>query len=185
MKTKPKLLIVTGSPFKFGDLSLQLNEFFDCEQKIFNEPEIQGDPEEIIRHKLKTVYGIFQQPVLVDDVSVHMEALNGFPGPYMKDFWKCFTPEEMGIKFAGSRISATCRLGLCRGEGDIVIAEGTFHGKIIAPKHNNHQGRQFELFVQLDGTDKIMLDFTPEERDKHSHRGQAIRNLLKILKEDK
>src|SRR3989344_1411493 len=95
-KKKPKLLIVTGSKFKFHDLSLKLREHFDCEQKIFNEPEIQGSSEEIIRHKLKTVYEIFKQPVLVDDVTVAMEALNGFPGHYMKDFSKCFTPQEMG-----------------------------------------------------------------------------------------
>ena len=126
---KPKLFIVTGSSFKFGDLSAKLSDFFDCEQKIWDGHEIQGDPEEIIRHKLKTVYKIFKHPVLVDDVSVNIEELRGFPGPYMKDFWKCFTPYEMGQKFAGSRVSATCRLGLCRGEGDIIIAEGHIVGK--------------------------------------------------------
>ena len=182
---KQKLFIVTGSPFKFKDLSAELGKFFDCEQKIFDKPEIQGDPEEIIRHKLKTVYDIFKQPVLVDDVSVSMEALNGFPGPYMKDFWKHLTPEEMGKKFAGTRISATCRLGLCRGEGDMVIAEGTFHGKIVAPKHNNHKDRYFELFVQLDGTDKVMLEYKPEEILEFSHRGRAMKNLLDILNKNK
>ncbi|MEI8378426.1 MAG: non-canonical purine NTP pyrophosphatase, partial [bacterium] len=67
---KPKLLIVTGSSFKFQDLSAKLSEFFDCEKGEWNEPEIQGDPEEIIKHKLKTAYRIFKQPVLVDDVTV-------------------------------------------------------------------------------------------------------------------
>lgn len=181
---KPKLLIVTGSEFKFKDLSAKLGDFFDCEQREWKEPEIQGDPEEIIKHKLETVYKIFKQPVLVDDVSVHMDALNGFPGPYMKDFWKCFTPEEMGKKFAGTRISATCRLGLCRGEGDVVIAEGTFHGKIIAPKNNDHKGRWFELFVQLDGTDKVMLEYSTAEKNEFSHRGKAMKKLLEILKKE-
>lgn len=181
---KPKLLIVTGSKFKFGDLAFKLKDFFDCEQRIFNAPEIQGDPDEIIRYKLKTVYDIYKQPVLVDDVSVSMEALGGFPGPYMKDFAKCFTPEEMGKKFAGTRISSTCRLGLCRGENDIIISEGTFYGDIIAPAHNNHQNREFELFVKLDGTDKVMLEMTDEERNKHSHRGKAIRNLIEILSKE-
>ena len=182
---KPKLLVVTGSPFKFQDLSAKLSEFFDCEQRDWNQPEIQGDPEEIIKHKLEKAYSLFKQPVLVDDVSVDMEALNGFPGPYMKDFWKCFNPEEMGKKFAGSRINATCRLGLCRGVGDIVIAKGTFHGKIVAPKHNSHKGRWFELFVQLDGTDKVMLEYTTEEKNTFSHRGKAMKNLLDILEKEK
>lgn len=179
---KPKLFIVTGSAFKFQDLSAKLSEFFDCEKKPWDEPEIQGEPEDIIRHKLTRAYEIYQHPVLVDDVSVNMEALNGFPGPYQKDFWKCFTPQEMGVKFAGSRISATCRLGLCRGEENVIIAEGTFHGKIVKPKDNDHKGREFELFVVLDGMDKVMLEYKPEEYYEFSHRGLAMKNLLEILK---
>src|SRR3989344_5979324 len=136
---KPKLFIVSSSVFKFGDLSARLNDFFDCEQRKWDEPEIQGDPEEIVKHKLKRAYEVYKHPVLVDDVSVHIEALNGFPGPYQKDFWKCFSPYEMGHKFAGSRISSTCRLGLCRGEDDIVIAEGTFQGIIVPPKDKDHK----------------------------------------------
>ena len=182
---KPKLFIVTGSSFKFQDLAAKLSEYFDCEKREWHEHEIQGDPEEIIRHKLKRAYEIFKHPVLVDDVSVAIEALNGFPGPYMKDFWKHFTPQEMGVKFTGSGVSATCRLGLCRGEDDIVIAEGTHHGKIITPTHNNHKGREFELFVQLDGMDKVMLDMTEEERKNLTHRGKAMKNLLEILEKEK
>lgn len=183
---KPKLFIVTGSKFKFGDLAAKLQDYFDCEQKIWNEHEIQGDPEEIIRHKAQRAYEIFKHPVLVDDVSVNMEALNGFPGPYQKDFWKCFNPYEMGNKFAGTRISATCRLGLCRGPEDMVIAEGTFHGTIVPPKNNEHRGRDFELFVKLDGMDKVMLEYKPEEFYEFSHRGRAMKNLLEILhKENK
>lgn len=182
---KPKLFIVTGADFKFKDLSFKLNEFFDCERKDWDQPEIQGDPEEIIKHKLKTAYKMFKHPVLVDDVSVHIEELNGFPGPYMKDMWKHFTPQELGIKFADSRISAICRLGLCRGKNDIIIAEGRFDGDVIAPKNNDHKGRWFELCVQLDGTDKPMLEYSTEEKNEFSHRGKAMKNLLKILKKEK
>ncbi len=179
---KPKLFIVTSSKFKFGDLSEKLNEYFDCEQRPWNEPEIQGDPEEIIKHKLKRAYEVYQHPVLVDDVTVNMEALNGFPGPYMKDMWKYFTPQELGIKFAGSRISSTCRLGLCKGENDTIIVEGTFHGTIVAPTHNNHRDRDFELCVKLDGMEKVMLEYTPSEFYEVSHRGRAMKKLLDILR---
>ncbi len=178
---KPKLFIVTGSKFKFGDLSAKLNQYFDCEQKPWNEPEIQGTSEEIIKHKLKRAYEIYQHPVLVDDVSVHMDALGGFPGPYMKDFWNYIPPYEMGVKFKDTRIKAVCRLGLCRGEGDIVIAEGDFNGTIVVPKDKDHQGRDFEFFVVLDGMDKVMIDYPTEEKNEFSHRGKAMKNLLEIL----
>lgn len=181
----PKLYIVVGSKFKYDDLSAKLNEYFDCEQKIIKEPEIQGTPDEIIRHKVKKAYEIFQHPVLVDDVSVDMEALNGFPGPYMKDFWNHFTPYELGQKFNGTRINSTCRLALMRGADDLIIAEGTFHGTIVAPKDNEHKGRWFELCVKLDGMDKVMLEYDPSEYYEQSHRGRAMKNLIEILESKK
>ncbi len=53
---KPKLFIVTGSAFKFKDLAFELGTYFDCEQKVWSEAEIQGDPEEIIKHKARRAY---------------------------------------------------------------------------------------------------------------------------------
>ena len=182
---KPKLLIVTGSAFKFQDLSAKLGEFFDCEQRDWNEPEIQGDPEEIIMHKLETAYKIFKQPVLVDDASVHMDALGGFPGPYMKDFWNYMPPYEMGVKFAGTRIKAICRLGICLGPENTTIVQGECEGTIVTPKDKDHQGRDFEFFVVLDGMDKPMIDYPVEEKNEFSHRGKAMKNLLEILKAGK
>ncbi len=183
---KPKLYIVTGNPMKFEELATGLGEFFDCEQRDCNEPEIQGTPEEIIRYKAMEAYKKFNQAVLVDDVSLHFDALNGFPGPYIKDFFKCFSPYEMGMKFAGSKIKATSWFGLYRGSEDILIAEGTINGKVVEPKNEDHQGRWFDLFVQVDGTDKPMIEFTYEEKNKFSHRGLAMQKLLEILaKENK
>ena len=181
---KPKLLIVTGSTMKYRELASGLSDFFDCEQKDWTEPEIQGSNKEILDHKLRRAYEIFQSPVLVDDVSTYIEELNGFPGPYMKDFFKVMTTYEMGNKFAGSKIKAICQLGLCRGPEDILIAEGEFNGKIVKPKNNDHQDRWYDLFVQLDGTDKPMIEYSIEEKNKFSHRGKAMDNLIEILKKE-
>ena len=137
---KPKLIIVTGNPLKFRELSASLGEFFDCEQRKLDGYEIQGSPQEILRHKLARAYEAFKEPVLVDDTSLHLAALKGFPGPYIRGFFECMTPYEMGTRFADTRIKVTCRLGVCRTPDDIVIAEGTIHGTVIAPKDNDHKG---------------------------------------------
>jgi inosine triphosphate pyrophosphatase len=181
---KPKLYIVTGSSMKFKELSLRLNEFFDCEQRDWSEHEIQGTSEEIIKHKLARAYEIFKHPVLVDDVAVHFDELNGFPGPYMKDFLKCFSSHEMGAKFAGTRMSASCFLGLCRGDGDILIVEGKIDGQVVMPKQGEHHGRHFDIFLQPDGKDKPMIEFTPEEKNEFSHRGLAMKKLIEALKKE-
>lgn len=181
---KPKLFIVTGNTMKFKELSSKLNDFFDCEQKNWDEPEIQGTPTEIINHKLKSAYAKFKHPVLVDDTSLHFSELNGFPGPYIKDFWKCFTPYEAGMKFIDSKVKVTAWLGLCRGSEDTLIAEGTIHGKVVKPQREDHQGRWFDLFVQVDGTDKPMIEFTHEEKNQFTHRGLAMDNLIEILNKE-
>jgi inosine/xanthosine triphosphate pyrophosphatase family protein len=90
----------------------------------------------------------------------------------------------MGVKFAGTRVKAICRLGLCRGSNDVVIAQGEFNGTIIIPKDKDHQGRDFEFFVVLDGMDKPMIDYSVEEKNKFSHRGLAMKNLIEMLKKE-
>ena len=181
---KPKLFIVTGSPMKFRELSIRLNEFFDCEQRDWNEPEIQGTSEEIIKHKVARAYEIFKHPVLVDDVAVYFDELNGFPGPYMKSFIECMPVQEMGVKFAGTKVKAVCLLGLALSEEKIIIAEGIINGIVVKPKNKEHNGTYFDLFFQVDGTDKPMIEFTPEEKNEFSHRGLAMKNLLEILKKE-
>lgn len=181
---KPRLFIVVGNELKFRELSAELSKFFDCEQKFTTEPEIQGSPEEIIKHKVRKAYELFQRPVLVDDVSVNIDELGGFPGPYMRDFFDLLSPYEMGVKFAGSNISSTCRLALCRGPADTIITEGTFHGKIVVPKQKDHKDKWFEFFVQLDGMDRTMDELSIEEKNKISHRGLAMKNLLEIIKKE-
>lgn len=182
---KPKLLIVTGSTMKYQELSAKLGEFFECEQRPWTEPEIQGKPEEILKHKIHRAYELYKEPVLVDDVSVYIDELGGFPGPYMRDFFDCLTPYQMGTKFAGSRIKAVCMLGLLRGPGDLIIARGEFNGDIVKPREDYDQSTYFDIFVHLDGMEKPLVEYSIEEKNKVSHRGKAMDSLLEILKKAK
>lgn len=51
-------------------------------------PEIQGTLEEVAIDKAKKAYEYFKKPVIIDDESFNIVELNGFPGPYLKDFEK-------------------------------------------------------------------------------------------------
>ncbi len=181
---KSKLLIITGNKMKFEELSLTLNEYFDCEQQTLNEPEIQGSPEEILHHKLNQAFNKFKSSVLVDDTSVHFAELNGFPGPYIRDFLKYIPTYEMGKKFKGGRINIVCRLGIMRGTDDVIIGIGSVHGDVVDPKNEDPGPREFDLFVQVDGTDRPMLEYSIEEKNKFSHRGLAMKNLIEILEKE-
>jgi non-canonical purine NTP pyrophosphatase (RdgB/HAM1 family) len=182
---KPRLIIATGNKLKYEQLALGLGEYFECVQGSVDGYEIQGHPEEILRHKLSKAYEKYQAPVLVDDTSLHFGVLGGFPGPYIRDFFRALKPWEMGERFVGSTISATCRLGLCTKEGEIIIGEGSVHGKVVAPYTKDDKGTEFDLFLLPHGMGKVMMDHTPEEKNKFSHRGNAMRDLLEKLKKIK
>jgi non-canonical purine NTP pyrophosphatase (RdgB/HAM1 family) len=185
--SKEKLAIVTGNKLKFEEISKFLDEYFDCEQVVLKDlVEIQGTPEEILTHKMHLAYNKLCIPVLVDDTSLHFEALGGFPGPYAKDMFVAMTPLAMGQRFKGTRIEAVCRLGIMYNNDDFIIAKGSLHGSIIEPKDNNHNGREFDLFLLADGMDKPVIEYNAEEKNKFSHRGRALQDLvLKLSQRNK
>ncbi len=180
---KQKLTIVTGNAMKFRELSNALAPYFECEQKeIAGYYEIQGSAEEILRHKLEAARAAFGEAVLVDDVSVHFDMLNGFPGPYMKDFLNAIHPFEVGQRFVGERVLVVCRLGLAFSKTDILIAEGKVSGRIVPALPGEEDIMHFDVCVQIDGMPKRMHDYSPEEKNEFSHRGLALKDLLGKLK---
>ncbi len=49
--------------------------------------ELQGEPEFIAKSKAKTASNLLPStPVIIEDVSLCFNALNGLPGPYIKSF---------------------------------------------------------------------------------------------------
>lgn len=180
---KPELVVVTGNPLKFRELSHALSEFFVCVQKELSDyKEIQGTAEEILKHKVKAAYEKFKEPVLVDDTSVYLSDLGGFPGPYIRSFFEHMSPYDMGVKFAGSRIKIQCLLGMKFSEDEEIIVEGVIEGDVVTPREKDHQGREFDFFVKMDGTDTVMVDLSVEEKNKVSHRGKALKVLMEKLK---
>lgn len=57
--------------------------------------EIQHhDPLEVTKQKARSAWAKIQKPVVVNDTSWNIPALNGFPGAYMKDVAEWFAPED-------------------------------------------------------------------------------------------
>jgi len=47
-------------------------------------PELQGEPEEVVKEKCKLAADIVKGPVMVEDTSLCFNALGGLPGVYIK-----------------------------------------------------------------------------------------------------
>lgn len=78
-------IFITGNQHKSDYLSRQLGVQLDFQKVELNEIQ-ESDPRKLLDHKLRQAYGVVGRPVLVEDVSLSFDALNGLPGPYIKWF---------------------------------------------------------------------------------------------------
>lgn len=78
-------VFITGNQNKVDYLAKTLG--IELEHEKLNLDEIQSaDPYEIIEYKVRQAYALVGKPVLVEDVSLVFNALNGLPGPFIKFF---------------------------------------------------------------------------------------------------
>lgn len=78
-------IFITGNQNKADYLAKTLG--IELEHQKLELDEIQSaNPFEIIEHKVRQAYALIQKPVLVEDVSLAFNALNGLPGPFIKFF---------------------------------------------------------------------------------------------------
>ncbi len=78
-------IFITGNQNKADYLAKTLG--IDLDHQKLDLDEIQSSNLfEIVEHKVRQAYDIIQKPVLVEDVSLVFNALNGLPGPFIKFF---------------------------------------------------------------------------------------------------
>jgi len=96
-KTMKTITFVTGNSYKFkvakkavGDSGIHLK------QKKLHTPEIQSDSvEEIAEFSARWASDVLKRPVVVSDGGCFIEALGGFPGPYIKYVDQWFTHDDL------------------------------------------------------------------------------------------
>ncbi|MES2930594.1 MAG: non-canonical purine NTP pyrophosphatase [Patescibacteria group bacterium] len=180
----PLLTIVTGNSLKFEEMSLGLSSYFSCIQGTLSDyQEIQGTPEDILRHKLAASYESFKGPVLAEDTSFHIDSLKGFPGPYIKDFTIALTIAGIGKRFVGESGRIVSWMGLAYSKDDMILVQGGVDGIITeAVKLDANDPLNFDSIFIASGHEKTFIEMTKEEKNTCSHRGNAMRALMNELK---
>ena len=86
---------------KLKELNDIFNEHFkdiEIRQLDIDLPELQGNPEDIVRGKLKLALEKAKKlkgPILLEDTSLCFNAYGGLPGAYIKYFLKSIKPEGL------------------------------------------------------------------------------------------
>jgi inosine triphosphate pyrophosphatase len=140
--------------------------------------------EEITKSKVEEAFSKLQQACFVEDVSLEIDILGGFPGPYVKWFIARNTPQHIASitsKLNQSKALAKAVIGLKMNEDTPpIVLVGQVSGQIVTPRGESEFG--FDNIFQPDGSTKTFGEMTEEEKHTYSHRSQAISLLQKFLK---
>ncbi|MBR4173676.1 MAG: XTP/dITP diphosphatase [Clostridia bacterium] len=141
--------------------------------------------------KAKAVSKLCGFPVLADDSGLCVNALDGAPGLYSARFaGENATDKELREKLLKKMQGITDRSAffissvvLLFPGGKSIAAEGKVCGNILKEERGSG-GFGYDSLFYCDEMGKTFAEATPEEKDKISHRGRAIRELLRKIREE-
>jgi XTP/dITP diphosphohydrolase len=134
-------------------------------------------------------------PALADDSGLCVDALGGAPGVHSAYYAgregnraerDARNNAKLLAELANSddrRAHYVCVLVLMRGPGDTqpLVAEAEWHGEIArAPRGSGGFG--YDPYFWLKDLGRTAAELSPEEKNRISHRGQALQKLLAMLK---
>ena len=177
-----RFVLVTGNRGKVAEARIAIGE--DLEAVALDLPEIQSlDLGEILREKAEEAWRRIGRPLVIEDVSLELAALNGFPGPLVKWMLQALGPE--GLARAAATLGdaqATARCGLFYKDAErTVMAEGVSEGTLITPGRGEHGFGWDPVFLPVEGN-LTYGELTLADKLAISHRGRAWRALMRALK---
>jgi XTP/dITP diphosphohydrolase len=139
-------------------------------------------------------------PAFADDSGICVEALGGEPGVRSARYANGSEADQGGTRAgqdrrnneklvaalrgqANTRAHYYCVIVLVRHAADPepLIAEGRWHGEVIAsPRGANGFG--YDPYFLLPKLGRTAAELPPEEKNAVSHRGQALRRLVELLR---
>ena len=175
------IYLVTGNKGKLTEWQRLFPKTIALESIDIDLTEIQSDSlGEIALDKAKRAFKKVGKPVLVEDVAVGIDRLNGMPGPYIKYFeiamgFDALHQLTIQDKEPGS---ALCTIAYYDGTSTIVVI-GETKGYIVAARGDGGFG--FDKCFMPKGSNKTYGEMTAKEKDAVSHRRKALEKLVPKL----
>ncbi len=177
-----KLYFITGNEGKFREFKKFIPEI---EQIDLDLPEVQSlDPIVVINDKLANAMKRQTGKFIVEDTSLYLNGLNGFPGPLIK--WLLQAVGNEGIYSLTQKINdhgaiAKTVIGYVDDEGKLSYFSGEVSGKIVAPVSEPDQGFGWDSIFQPDGLNETFAEMGNDLKSEFSHRTDAIKKFLTFL----
>lgn len=148
--------------------------------------------EENARLKAETIANLLQQPVLADDSGLVVDALDGMPGIYSARFAGERKSDAANNAKLMSELSETpdaqrtahfhCTLVFAAPKKESLVVEADWSG-IVGKIPRGDNGFGYDPLFYLPELGRTAAQLTSEEKNRLSHRGQAVQKLQKVWRQ--
>ncbi len=192
------VIIATNNTHKVEEIETALN-FEGWEFKSLKEAGIESSPEETgttfeenARIKARAAHELTGAAVLADDSGLVVDALNGAPGVYSSRYAgedgndgannTKLLHELEGVPDEQRTARFMCVLVFIDEDGSETVAQGSVEGRIgYELKGDGGFGYDPLFWPECFNFECTLAEVTQENKNKVSHRGNALRELKKIL----
>ncbi len=177
-----ELIFVTSNLGKLREAEEVLG--VKLEHSALDLPEVQSlDLEEVVRAKASAAFDRLGMPVLVEDTSLELVGMGGFPGPLVR--WLLASVGPAGIcrvaqTFGDPRAVVRCLA--CATDGSTErVGLGVVRG-VIAEAPRGASGFGWDpVFIPDDGDGRSYAEMDEGEKNAISHRRRALLALRDVL----
>lgn len=175
------------------DSNIKLNLITLKEAGIDIDIEENGETfEENAIIKAKTIMEMTGKIAMADDSGLEVDYLDKAPGIYSARFLGEQTPYSVkneyiidklkGVEYDKRSARFVCVIAVAFPEGEIVTARGTIEGYITEEQRGTN-GFGYDPIVYVPEYDMTTGEMDPHLKNSISHRGNALRKMMEILKE--
>ena len=194
-----KVILASKNPHKLVEIS-QITEKFGFELILQSELGVDIDVEETGTTfeensflKAEAVMKATGLPALADDSGIAVDALNGEPGIYSARYGFDDTLDDWGrlqlllkntehVPDGQRQAQFVCVITMVTPEGEVIQARGEIHGELLrAPVGENGFG--YDPIFYYPPMGMSTAEMSSEDKNKVSHRGNALKVLNEKLKE--
>lgn len=179
-----KLKIITSNLGKAEEFREELKKLnIEVEHQSVDYDEIQSSElEEVVTKGIQALRSEGLCNFVIDDTGLFIDSLNGFPG-----VWSAYVQKTIGnkgiLKLLDGEENRKAEFRTCIGcdlDGDTIIVMGVCKG-FITEREEGSEGFGYDPIFSHDNK-RTFAELPLDEKNSISHRGKAIRLLVKKLK---
>ncbi len=176
------LTVITSNQGKYEEYREKLGGFYEeVEMENMGYPEIQADRlEEVVEFAIEELSE--HSPLIIDDSGLFVEALNDFPGVYSSYVMKtlgCGGIISLMEEIEERKARFECVIGYLGKSKEMF--KGVSKGKITR-KMRGDGGFGYDPIFEPDESKRTYAEMSPNEKNRISHRGRAMKELLDFVK---